>query len=382
MPAKDTLDLKDALNGLGHAVLVFSSDGTLTQHNRAAATLVGGDLTMLQDEGWKAAQQLLKPHSTNGDTARTLDEVRRDANASSTPIRFQILLNGEYTPCWAAAVPVEGGAMHTMLTIDVSDWSALTDMIDFFRREVKEAVAATRGHIDIINSSMGVVKPDDPVKNLTRRIGGFNQLIDMQMFRTAELLSQMERMEAIRTGEVREYARQTRKKIDIAYLLEDFLEDIEHADLLDPETEQHDYRGRVSFKVDDKLATLASKPLLARILRDMIRNAIMYSMKATPIEIKAHQDGDFAQIDVIDQGYGVREKERDRVLAPFKRARQPQIIAEFGYGLSLYLCKHEIEAMNGRMWYESEEKVGSTFSIKLPLWRAPEAASSSSQSNT
>ena len=382
MPAKDTLDLKDALNGLGHAVLVFNSEGTLIQHNRAAATLVGGDLVMLQDEGWKAAQQLLKPHPTSSNKAETLDAVRQAANASSKPIRFQILLNGQYTPCWAAAVPGTGGAMLTMLTVDVSDWTALTDIIDFFRKEVKEAVSATRGHIDIINNSMGVVKPDDPVKNLTKRIGGFNRLIDMQMFRTAELIAHMERMEVIRTGELNEFARETRKKIEIAFFLEDFLEDIEHADLLDPETEAHDYRGRLSFKADSKLAALASRPLLARVLRDMVRNAIMYSMKATPIEIKAHVDGDFAQIDVIDQGYGVREKERDRVLAPFKRARQPQIIAEFGYGLSLYLCKHEVEAMNGRMWYESEEKVGSTFSVKLPLWRKPEAASSSSESNT
>lgn len=378
MPPKDKLDIKDALNGLGHAVLVFDSDGLLTQYNRAAATVIGGDLAMLQDTGWKAAQQLFKPHAYDG-KERNLDDVRHDANTSSTPIRFQILLNGEYTPCWAAVVPVDSGAMQTMITMDVTDWHALTDMIDFFRKEVKEAVAATRGHIDIINSSMGVVKPDEPVKNLTKRIGGFNQLIDMQMFRTAELLSQMERMEAIRTGDLREFARDTRKKIQLAFFMEDFLEDIEHADLLDPETEDHDYRGRITYQVDDDLATLASKTLLSRVLRDMLRNAIMYSMKATPIEIKAQIDGEFAQIDVVDQGYGVREKERDRVMAPFKRARQPQIIAEFGYGLSLYLCKHEVEAMNGRMWYESEEKVGSTFSIKLPLWRKPEAASPETQ---
>jgi signal transduction histidine kinase len=75
------------------------------------------------------------------------------------------------------------------------------------------------------------------------------------------------------------------------------------------------------------------------------------------------------QIDVIDQGYGIRAKEADRVFAPFQRARQPQIIGEFGYGLSLYLAKAEVEAMGGRIWYESEEGVGSTFSVKLPTWK-------------
>jgi len=79
--------------------------------------------------------------------------------------------------------------------------------------------------------------------------------------------------------------------------------------------------------------------------------------------------GDFVQISIKDEGYGVREKERERVFAPFQRARQPQIISEFGYGLALYLCKHEVEAMNGKLWFDSEEKVGSTFSVKLPAWR-------------
>ena len=72
---------------------------------------------------------------------------------------------------------------------------------------------------------------------------------------------------------------------------------------------------------------------------------------------------------VIDEGYGIRASDSERVFLPFTRSRQPQIMGEFGYGLSLYLCKNEVEAMNGRIWFESEEGTGTTFSIKLPGWR-------------
>ena len=56
--------------------------------------------------------------------------------------------------------------------------------------------------------------------------------------------------------------------------------------------------------------------------------------------------------------------------APFERARQPQIIAEFGYGLSLYLAKAEIEAMGGRIGFESQEGIGTAFSLQLPAGKS------------
>ena len=376
MAGSNPYDLQDVLNGVGHGILIFDRDGKLVQNNRPAATVVGPDLNLLRTQGWTAAETLFRPHEPNQTVNKSLGEIRKEAHTSGKPIRFQILLKGEYTPCWVSAVPGEKGAMFTLMTIDVPDWSALNDLINIFRKEVKETVAATRGHIDIINNSMGVLKPSDPVENLTKRIAGFNRLIDMQMFRTAELIKQMERMEDLRTGALRDTAHATKRKVNVEFWLEDFVEEMEHAELLDPETEDHDYRSRIQTNVQSKLFATGSSALMSRILRDILRNAIMYSMKATPIKIVAKANGKQVQIDVIDEGYGVREKERERVFQPFQRARQPQIISEFGYGLSLYLCKHEVEAMNGKMWYESEEKVGSTFSFVLPAWKDDSSSSS------
>ena len=126
----------------------------------------------------------------------------------------------------------------------------------------------------------------------------------------------------------------------------------------------------------------ASPGRVADVLQDLLRNAIMYSMKASPIMILAQTSGQnqSVQIDVVDEGYGIRAKEFDRVFSLFERARQPQIMGEFGYGLSLFLCKHEVEAMNGKIWFESEEGVGTTFSFKLPVWRDDSSLSDTSSS--
>jgi signal transduction histidine kinase len=217
--------------------------------------------------------------------------------------------------------------------------------------------------------SINQMKPDDTVEQLNRRISGFNRLIATHMYRTGTLMELLGRLQALRTGTLAQTVSEQRQKLRLVDYVEDFLEELDEINLLDPETDPEDFRARLVIDVPDDLVVAASPERLSIILRDVVRNAIMYSMKASPIKITASHQYGSVQIDVIDEGYGVRPKEMDKVFQPFQRARQPQIIAEFGHGLSLYLCKHEVEAMHGGMWFKTEENVGSTFSFKLPAWR-------------
>jgi K+-sensing histidine kinase KdpD len=160
------------------------------------------------------------------------------------------------------------------------------------------------------------------------------------------------RLEVIRTGQLIKDVRRGRKKIELANYVEDFLEELVDEALIDP-SQTSDLRDRLKLQIPDRLDVAGSPAHLGNILRDLLRNAVLYSAKDSPITLRATrtQQGAAVQIDVIDEGYGIRAKEADRVFAPFQRARQPQIIGEFGYGLSLYLAKAEVEAMGGRIWY-------------------------------
>ncbi|MGQ9887368.1 MAG: sensor histidine kinase [Aggregatilineales bacterium] len=367
MDSDRLLDLQAVLDGLGQGVLIFDSAGRLVLDNLAARTLLGTDLKLIRSEGWTAAAVLF--NSGHHDPTVNIDSARRQALDSARPVRFHTYRAGEYVPCWAAIVPGRSGDLYTMITVDAPDWSIINDLIGRFRSEVQDAAEATQGHLRLINQSIGRMQPAEPVGHLIKRIGGFNRLIATHMYRTASLMDLLGRLQALRTGTLRAAVRAGRQRIALSDFIEDFIESLDEITLLDPESEPHDFRGRLKVNVPPGLAVSASPSHLATVLRDVLRNAIMYSMKATPVCINAAAVGQSVQIDVIDEGYGIRAREQDRVFQPFQRARQPQIISEFGYGLSLYLCKHEIEAMNGGMWFRSEEGVGSTFSIKLPAWR-------------
>lgn len=381
---KEKLDLQSVLDGLGQGVLLFSSDGKLKLENLAARTILGTDLAVLREKGWSAASVLFNAKQNSPDD--TIDAVRTRALKSERPVRFHTYRSGAYIPCYAAAVQGENGEVYTMITLEISDWSALTGEIDRFQHEMREAIDATQGHVDLIEQSMKVLKPKDTIDVLKRRIGGFTRLIAIHMHRVGRFMEMLPRLQAIRTGVVAEEVRQGRRKLTLDNFFEDFLEELDEINLLDPETADTDPRGRVKLVVPGKLMVAAHPHYVTRILRDVLRNAIMYSMKATPVKIQAQAKNQVVQIDIIDEGYGIRQKERDRVFEPFQRARQPQIIGEFGYGLSLYLCKAEVEAMNGKMWFDSEEGVGTTFSFTLPVWMDLEdsavAASASSSSSS
>lgn len=358
------LETQIIIDGMGQGILIFDSDGRLVMDNIAVRTILGSDLNLIRTDGWKAAAVLFNTRLLNPDD--NLEEVRKTALEAARPVRFHIFRSGQYLPCWAAALQGEGGMVYTMLTLELPDWTAMTQLIDRFRQEIMDAVEATQGHVDLITQTM---KKEDA--SISKRIGGFTRLISVHMHRTKRFMEMFERLEHIRTGSIHEMVRERRRKIVLDNYIEDFVEELDEIMLVDPETEAHDHRSRITTTIAEDLFVQSIPQYLTRILHDVLRNAIMYSLRGTPIKITARASGSQnIQIDISDEGYGIREKERERVFFPFQRSRQPQIMGEFGYGLSLYLCKCEMEAMNGRMWFESEEGVGTTFSLMLPQWRS------------
>ncbi|MCB9450892.1 MAG: HAMP domain-containing histidine kinase [Anaerolineaceae bacterium] len=372
------LNFQSVLDGLGQGVLIFNAENRLVGENLAVRSILGNDLSVIRAEGWTAAVTLFDARLD--DPSQGVETMRQKALESARPVRFHIFRSGEYVSCWVAMVH-DDDDQYVMLTIDINDWTAISELMGHFRDEVQGAANATKGHTDLIIQSLRHLRPGETLEQLSRRVIGFTHLIGTHMHRLERLMLLLARLEAVRTGRLKESVNRELRKVNMADFMEDFIEGLDEVTLIDPETETQDYRSRLSVTVPDHLLVEAAPGRLTSVLHDILRNAIMYSMKATPIMIMVRQSpqGQTAQIDVIDQGYGVRAKEFDRVFEFFKRARQPQIIGEFGYGLSLYLCKHEVEAMNGKIWFESEEGVGTTFSFKLPIWQEDGSASSQTE---
>ncbi|HLV99279.1 MAG TPA: ATP-binding protein, partial [Ktedonobacterales bacterium] len=108
---------------------------------------------------------------------------------------------------------------------------------------------------------------------------------------------------------------------------------------------------------------------LEQVLLNLIANAIKYTPQGGSIDITVTQaeDGQSVQVRIHDCGIGIPQEQQARLFARFSRASNASAHGITGTGLGLFLCRELIERHGGRIWLESEEGQGSTFSFLLPL---------------
>lgn len=116
----------------------------------------------------------------------------------------------------------------------------------------------------------------------------------------------------------------------------------------------------------------ADRGKIKQVLINLLSNAAKYNRPGGQIIVAAHaihdldSEEDFAQIDVTDTGYGIPREHQKNMFQKFFRVPNTEKL-ERGTGLGLTICKGIVEAHSGRIWLESEEGQGSTFSFTLPL---------------
>ena len=74
-------------------------------------------------------------------------------------------------------------------------------------------------------------------------------------------------------------------------------------------------------------------------------------------------------VSVADQGAGIPKKDLARVFERFYKVDKARVRGMGGTGLGLAIARHIAEGHGGRLWVESEEGRGSTFSVAIPLAR-------------
>jgi len=100
---------------------------------------------------------------------------------------------------------------------------------------------------------------------------------------------------------------------------------------------------------------------------NLISNAAKYTPPGGKITISLSKTDSDAQITVQDNGYGIAPEAQARLFEEFYRVQTDQTANIPGTGLGLSLVKAVVEAHGGRVFVQSKEGEGSTFTVELPL---------------
>jgi len=115
------------------------------------------------------------------------------------------------------------------------------------------------------------------------------------------------------------------------------------------------------IKIDSKIKLKTDCTLLARILTNLIINAIQAMPKGGKLSIVAAQKQNNVVISVEDTGVGIPEHVKPKLFTPMMTTKSK------GQGLGLAVVKRLVEALNGDVKFESEEGKGTKFVIELPI---------------
>jgi len=213
--------------------------------------------------------------------------------------------------------------------------------------ELKTPLTSIRGFVDTLRN--GSIED----KAVQER---FLEIIDIEAERLHQLISdilQLSEIEGMETD-------LELQKFDLSALLDDV------ATLLDDKaTERH-----VSIIVEDceNLPVLASKYRIKQILINLVDNAIKYNKPGGRVYIRATREPDkMIAIRVKDTGEGIPAEHLARVFERFYRVDKSHSREMGGTGLGLSIVKHIAQLYDGTAVAESQEGVGSTFTVRLHI---------------
>lgn len=111
----------------------------------------------------------------------------------------------------------------------------------------------------------------------------------------------------------------------------------------------------------------ADKEKLERVVNNLITNAFKFSAPKSTITISSLLQHNFLQIKVQDTGIGMNEAQLSNLFNNPQSLKRLGTLGEKSFGLGLAISKQIIEAHQGQLLVQSQENVGTTFTIQLPL---------------
>ncbi len=341
------------------AVIIVDEDHRIILFNAAAETLFGYS----RQEALVGSVERLVPERRRDEFAARLDAFGRNGNRyrRSTQVLFGLHRGGKEFPIDAAISQFveDGKRIYTFIIRDVSE--------------------RDRAHADLVRSNLDLQQfafvASHDLRTPLRSIEGYLHLLEKRygpgldakaldlIHRASNAVLTLDRL----TEDLLSYASLDAQAkpfttIDCNEILADTVRLMEEVIT----------ESNASIVSAGPLPTvLGDRTQLVQLFQNLLSNSITYCEGQPPqIRITSNLDSDAMwTVSVADNGIGIESRHHERIFEVFKRLHTS---SEYpGTGIGLAVCRRVVGRHGGRIWVDSADGRGSTFSFTLPTIPEP-----------
>lgn len=123
----------------------------------------------------------------------------------------------------------------------------------------------------------------------------------------------------------------------------------------------------IESELKEGLTVNVDRNALIQVFDNLVSNAVKYSPIGGNVRISTLIKEANAVISVKDNGQGLTEDDKKKLFGKFAKLSAKPTNGESSSGLGLSIAKSYVDAMNGRIWCESEHGKGAEFFVSIPL---------------
>jgi signal transduction histidine kinase len=219
------------------------------------------------------------------------------------------------------------------------------EFISMASHELKTPLTSLQGYTELLQRKFAPQSNQDALLYLAR--------MSAQIHKLSKLIADLLDLSKIREGKLA-FAKEA---VDVDSLVREVVDNLQQT------TSQH----QIVIEGKAQCEIMCDKDRLGQVLINLITNAIKYSPQAQRIIIHLTRTHDVLTVAVQDFGIGIPKAHQEKVFERFYRVSSDQVRTYPGLGIGLYIAHQIIERHKGKIWVESVEGQGSTFSFSLPF---------------
>lgn len=212
--------------------------------------------------------------------------------------------------------------------------------------ELRTPIQMLQGYTEAILDGIVVEKED---------VDEFLNIILDESKRLNRLVNELINVARIDAGETT----LNKEMMDISPILEKNIQNFKQSAIEHKTTLQLDLQHTKDVAIDyDKIF---------QVITNLLDNAMRYTKSGDTIKISTYNDTNNLYIKVSDTGVGIAKEHINHIFDRFYKVDQARTRGKHGTGLGLFIVKAIIEKHHGEINVESEQGIGTTFTISIPL---------------